>query len=109
MRIMILGSRNYHDYDQFRTLVDPVIDRMERQAMARAELICGTQEGTDEMSRKYAELNGYKFRESDDLYNEISVADAVIAFRNSGHEQTNAVVNRARSIGIPVTLIQITA
>jgi len=78
MKIAVIGSRNFKDYDLLKSILDQEEDI--------TEIISGGADGADSMAAKYAKENNINLVEFKADWNDLSHPDAIIKKHADGRE-----------------------
>lgn len=112
-RVVIAGSRNFNNYEQFSAVVDKCLSRIRTEY--EIIILSGHCSGADLMAERYAKENGFGLevfpadwslgRKAGPLRNKqmVDVADYAIAFP-SGGRGTQSLINLAQRKGIPTKI-----
>lgn len=112
-RVVIAGSRNFNNYEQFSAVVDKCLSRIRKEY--EIIILSGHCSGADLMAERYAKENGFGLevfpadwslgRKAGPLRNKqmVDVADYAIAFP-SGGRGTQSLINLAQRKGIPTKI-----
>ena len=132
MKVIIAGSRTFHDYQLLETKVDNILQNQDD-----IEIISGTAKGADQLGERYSKQRGYKLTKfpapwhdtNNKPFGEVKVnkrgkqywtragaqrnqwmadyADALIAFWEDESTGTKDMIQRAEKAGLKVRVIKV--
>lgn len=117
MRIIIAGSRNYTNLDEFMLAMGGIVARHPDLFIENIEVVSGGARGVDSMGEYWANLLGYKiirFIPSWDRFGRAAghirnaemaeYADVLIAFWDGVSKGTESMINLAKKKGLKVII-----
>jgi len=116
MKLAIVGSRHYKEFDKFRLTVHEFIQKHGKPE----EIISGGAKGVDTMAEEYAKMYAYPIKIFEAHWNVygkaagpirnkhiVDRADHILAFLAKGSKGTANTIAQARMVDVPVTIIHI--
>lgn len=123
MKVAIIGSRTFTDYEKFKEKINELISLVDVFPV----ILTGDADGADALARKYADRSGFDLivfkpinRYVKDAYNllandcyyarnkqMVDNCDILIAFWDGESGGTKMTINYAKSIHVPVKIIQV--
>ncbi len=117
IKVAVVGSRNFSDYDFFREKLEHLIKNLGENI---TYVSGGCKSGADALIKKYCLENQYKLiehlpdwdlhgKKAGFIRNQLIVDDAthLIAFWNKLSKGTLSTINMAKSKGIPIKIVNI--
>ncbi len=117
IKIAIIGSRNFNDYELFKEIVNKIISEITDSEIT---IVSGGAKGTDTLAERYAKENNYNlliFKPNWKLYGKgagiirnkeiVKNSDIIIAFKSVNSKGTNNTIQIALKNGKKVYIYEI--
>jgi len=115
IRMGVVGSRNYHDYEFVKKYLDKF-----KNATDNLVIVSGGADGVDSLAKRYAEENNLRYVEfsanwqlhgnsAGPIRNRqiVNYSDFIIAFHGANSKGTQSTINIAKEVGKKVMVVDI--
>ncbi len=116
MKLAIIGSRNFTDYDFFKEKLEYLTQNIEEDIV----YVSGGAIGTDSLCKRYCQENNYELIEFLPDYKQygkgathirnsqiVEFSDALIAFWNNVSKGTKSTLEKAKKKGLTIKIVKI--